>query len=184
MPLEDQAQAGVAAPGESAGFTLLELIIVLVLAGLFMVVSIPALRDTLVDDPLKASARRLIGYINSVREMAVRDHEGYLLRIDLTENSIHFVPAREVGEENPDLLAGKNRFSPKGDVRLRSILLSNGEIRRSGVVELWLNRQGYMERTVLHLEDDGRDAISLALYPFLMQIDIHDGVYEPVQDEQ
>ena len=168
----------------TAGFTLLELIIVLVLAGLFMVVSIPALRDTLVDDPLKSSARRLIGYLDNVRELAVRDQQGYVLRIDLNENAIQFFSAKEVEAEEAAVSSEKNRFQPKSDVRLRSVWQQGQDPLSGGVVELWVTRQGYWAKSVLHLEDGGHEAISLALSPFLVQIEIHDGVYEPDRKTQ
>lgn len=182
--LFDAASVRCEGVSENDGFTLLELIIVLVLAGIFMVITIPALRDTLIDDPLKASARRLIGYIDNVREAAVREQQGYLLRIDLDENVIYFASQDELDDkEQTPFIEKKNQFQPKSDVRLRSLWQKDEDMRVGGIVELWVSRQGYMQQTVFHLEDGGRDVISLAVYPFLVQIEVHEGQYEPEADE-
>ncbi|SHO50888.1 prepilin-type N-terminal cleavage/methylation domain-containing protein [Desulfopila aestuarii] len=169
--------------GHDRGFTLLELIIVLMLIGLFMVVSIPALRNTLIDDPLKSTGRRLVGYIDGIRELAIREQKGYLIYIDIDGNSLRYLPESEAGKddiEEPE----KNLFSPTGDARLRSVWQKSDGSAGGGVFELWISGQGYLEKTVIHLEDDAGETLSLVVYPFLPGIEIRDGVYEPVQDDQ
>jgi len=165
------------------GFTLLELIIVLMLIGLFMVVSIPALRNTLIDDPLKSTGRRLVGYIDAVRELAVREQKGYLLYVDIAGNSLRYMPETEAGREDIDA-AEKNLFTPAADVRLLSIWQKGAGSVGSGTSEVWVSGQGYLEKTVIHLEDDAGETLSFVVYPFLPGIEIRDGVYEPEQDEQ
>ena len=138
----------------------------------------------MVDDPLKSSARRLIGYLDNVREVAVREQQGYLLRVDLDENLIHFYSEKDIGETELAAPTEKNQFSPRGDVRLLSIWKENSDLLTGGVVELWVNRQGYMEKSVVHLENKGHDSISLAINPFQVQIEVHEGIYKPEQDGQ
>lgn len=92
----------------SCGFTLLELIIVLVLIGLLMVVTVPTLRNTLIDDPLRSSARKLIGYIGVIRGRAVREQQSYLVYIDLDQNRLWYIPEKD---ETPD---GSNNPPEKG----------------------------------------------------------------------
>ena len=79
------------------GFTLLELIVVVALIGIMLVVSVPTLHNTLIDDRLKATSRKIIGLINGVRELAVREQQSYFLSIDRNENRIWYEKDSEIG---------------------------------------------------------------------------------------
>ena len=72
------------------GFTLLELIVVCALIGIMLSLSIPSFRTTFFSDPLKTTARRLIGLVNGVRELAVREQQPYLLHINQGEKRIWY----------------------------------------------------------------------------------------------
>ncbi|MCI5223400.1 MAG: prepilin-type N-terminal cleavage/methylation domain-containing protein, partial [Candidatus Electrothrix sp. AR4] len=52
------------------GFTLMELVVVLVLVSLTVTFAIPKIRSTLYTDELKAAARRLIGLVAEVGQEA------------------------------------------------------------------------------------------------------------------
>lgn len=174
LPAQVRAAAN---EGHPAGFTLLELIIVVFLIGLFLVVSVPALRDTLVSDPLRSSARKMIGYLSGVRDKAVREQQPYVIFIDLDENRLWY-------RLESDTLAGRDELPEKGllqlpeSVDLRDVWIRTTGTESRGVRELWLNRQGYLDRTIFHLENDDGEAISLVLSPFLPGVEVQDGYYE------
>ena len=65
----------VVGSGNEAAFTLVELLVVCLLISLTLAVSVPALRDTLLTDQLKATSRKIIGAIRERREEAVRDQQ-------------------------------------------------------------------------------------------------------------
>lgn len=149
-----------------------------------MVVSIPALRNTLLDDPLKSTGRRLIGYVDGVREKAIREQQGYLLYIDLDDNSIRHLPGSEADSEDKEenLQPEQERFRPTGETTLRGVWQREAGTTARGIVEVWVSGQGYLEKTVIQLENDG-EAMSLLVQSFLPEIEIRDGLYEPEQDE-
>lgn len=163
------------------GFTLLELIIVLVLIGLLLVVSVPALRNTMIDDPLKSTARKLIGTIDNIRDNAVREQQGYLLYIDLDGNRLWQLRESEVkpGEVTPP---ETGIFTPGGDVRLRDVWAKTTGTVSRGIAELWVSRQGYVDQTIIHLENGEGETLSLVVSTFLPGIEVRDGYYEPEQD--
>lgn len=166
-----------------AGFTLLELILVMALIGLFMVVSMPALRDALIDDPLSGSGRRLIGYLGGVRELAVRERQGCLLEVDLEGGVIRHRKEQELQEEF-DGDTDRADFRLPGEVRFTGFWQAGDGQSAQGVREIWVTRDGYLLRTVLQLEDSEGEALSLVLYPFLPQIELLDGRYEPQADKR
>ena len=168
---------GVVTVKRLSGFTLLELIIVVALIGLLLVVSVPGMRDTLFDDPLKSASRKIIGYVGGVREKAIREQQSYLLYIDIDENRLWYIQERE---ERP----GKQEPPEEGvlqlheDVDLRDIWAKATGTTSRGVPELWISRQGYLDQTILHLENDDGDGLSLVISPLLPGIEVQEGYYE------
>lgn len=162
----------------SRGFTLLELIIVLVLIGLLLVVSIPALRDRMFDDPLRSAGRKLIGYIDGVRDKAVREQQPYVLFIDLDENRLWHL-------RESDLNTGEAVVPEKGVLQLSAgVELTDVWMKATGTIaigipELWVSRQGYLDQAVFHLESGGEETLSLRVLPFIPTVEVLDGYYEP-----
>lgn len=178
-PLREN-DSGRVAERRGDGFTLLELIIVLALVGLLLVVSIPALRDRAFDDPLRAAGRKLIGYIDGVRNMAVREQQSYVLFIDLSGNRLWYQRESDLpasGVEVPE----KGVLQLRGGVKLRDVWMKAAGTVREGIPELWVSRQGYLDQTVLHLgnEDEDEETLSLRIFPFLPTVEVLDGYYEP-----
>lgn len=166
------------------GFTLLELIIVLLLIGLLLVVSVPTLRNSLIDDPLTATARRLIGYLDGVRDLAVREQQGYLVVVDLDENRIWHHPEQTAVADRDAAPPETGVFAPAAGVRLRDIWQRGTGAVSGGTPEVWISRQGYLERTAWHLEDGDGKVLSLLVVPFLPGVEVREGYYEPEEDKR
>lgn len=180
MYLLRESYSGKTAECRGAGFTLLELIIVLVLIGLLMVVSIPALRDRVFDDPLRAAGRKLIGYIDGVRDMAVREQRSYVLFIDLNENRLWYLREADL-KTGEAAVPEKGVLQLSGGVELRDVWMKAAGVVREGIAELWVSRQGYLDQTVFHLANkgEGEETLSLRILPFLPTVEVLDGYYEP-----
>ena len=63
------------------GFSLFELLVVCALIGIMVALSVPSLREALFSDPLKTTARKTMGLVNGVRELALRTQQPYFLHI-------------------------------------------------------------------------------------------------------
>ncbi|NLA75782.1 MAG: prepilin-type N-terminal cleavage/methylation domain-containing protein, partial [Deltaproteobacteria bacterium] len=63
--------------GSKKGFTLLEITIVMFLAGLFLSITIPAVRETLLHDNLKTASRTLVATITKVRGESVNEYQDH-----------------------------------------------------------------------------------------------------------
>lgn len=164
-------------PHES-GFTLLELIVVCVLIGIMLVVSVPSLRNTLLGDPLKTNSRKLIGLIRGVRDEAVRTQQPYYIYFDLDEHRVYHLPASADEAEKTEA-PKKDVLQLSGDAQVRDIWTkAKGEVQ-GGIYKLWVSREGYVAPTVIHLDNDSGDSLSLVLSPFLPRIEVRDGTYVP-----
>jgi prepilin-type N-terminal cleavage/methylation domain-containing protein len=154
------------------GYTLLELIVVIVLLGLIFGLTVPKFRQALLSDSLDATSLRMIGLVQNLREQAIRGQEPYTLHIDIRSNKVWSFPSSASEEEQ--VKAGKRAYTLPPDVQIQDIWSSTGgKLYDEAVIRF--SKKGYVEQSVIHLKsEDGRE-FSLELYPFLGSIKIHEG---------
>jgi prepilin-type N-terminal cleavage/methylation domain-containing protein len=156
------------------GFTLLELVVVCLLIGIMLTFSIPSLRMTFFSDPLKSTARNLIGLANGVRELAVRHQQPYLLHISESEKRIWY---ERDGNGNKEEEADTRR---ENEIRLpETVSISGIWIGEDGSSEeqtvIWISKQGYMQRARVGIEDEEGNQLIVQFFPFLDSVTVTDG---------
>ena len=156
----------------SKGFTLIELIVVLVLLGLMFGITVPKFRQALLSDPLDATSLRLIGLVQDLRERAISGQVTYILHFDIRENKIWAAASTASEEEQED--ARERVYKLPADVRIQDVWSwSSGKFYNEGIIRF--SRKGYIEQSMIHLQsEDGRE-MSLELTPFLGSVKIHEG---------
>lgn len=154
-------------PLDSRGFTLLEIIVVCALIGIMLTISIPSMRGAFFSDPLKASARKIIGLINDVRQTAARTSTAHQLNLSQVENRIWYeeVATSEDGEKNEDEEPRSHEVQLPDSVRLDSVWLHSSGITSESLVKVWISKKGYVEPAALQLESD-EETLAIQLNPF------------------
>ena len=169
------------APGDDRGFTLLELILVLVLIGISTSLVLPRVGEFLFTDPLKAAARGLTGLIGRASQLAQQRQAPYLLKY--IERDRRFVVEPEIPadaertERSGPERAGELRL--QGQVGVRDIWSWDSGGRSVGDLSIRFTAAGYVEPTVIHLREGGDRDLSLVLSPFLGTIQIFDRYVSP-----
>ena len=159
-------------PHMMRGYTLIELIVVIVLLGLMLGVSIPKFRQALLSDSLDTAALRVIGLVQNLREKAISGQVSYILHFDIREKRI-WAFAGNASEEEQETARDRAYELPQ-DIRIKDVWTwSSGKFFDEGTIRF--SRKGYIEQSVIHLQsEDGRE-VSLELTPFLGSIKIHEG---------
>ena len=153
------------------GFTLLELIVVCALIGIMLSLSIPSLRTTFFSDPLKTTARKLIGLVNGVRELAVRQQQPYLLHINQMEKRVWYEREDKKDKiDKKDNMVDEKRH--KQELRFpESVILSRvwtgKDDSSQDQTTIWITKQGYMKQTLIQIEDDAGNNLKVQFFPFL-----------------
>jgi len=161
---------------ETSGFTLLELIVVCALIGIMLTISVPSLRSAFFTNPLKSTARQVVGVINEVRQKAVRNQEPYNLHISQLENRIWY----EKAEEKEDTIEEGSGTLKKRELQLPdTVTLARVWVQSSGVLSedkttFWISKKGYMEQAAIQLLDDSDNSLSVQLNPFTDPIAVTD----------
>jgi prepilin-type N-terminal cleavage/methylation domain-containing protein len=159
------------------GFTLLELIMVMVLVGLVVSLTFPNVAGFLTTDQLNVTARRMTGLISQASILAQRHQSPYLLRYAPNEHRF-ILEAEDPGDDHEP---GQNL----GDVRLASTVTVRGHWSLSGgtgsaddlIIRFTAN--GYVEPVIIYLHSDSGREISMALSPFLGTIQVLNGYVDP-----
>lgn len=161
---------------EQAGFTLVEIVVVMILLSLFVALSVPLLSD-IGTNSLTTSARRLSGTIKCLfNESALSGLEYRLIynldkgtyRAQILEADGQLVDAPDQGRES----------ALKGKVRFQDLQLPGRGKFSLGEVTTRLHPSGWVEETIIHLSDETGEMLTLRITPLTGITEVFDGYRE------
>lgn len=174
LPLFSEPQLNFSAKASinSKGYTLIELIVVIILLGLIFGLMLPKFRDSVFRDSLDASSLRIIGLVENLREKAISDQHSYVLHFEIREKRLWYYPSTASEEEQE--MARERAYYLPGDIEIEDIWSwSKGKLYDEATI--FFSRKGYIEQSMIHLQSEDGRQLSLELTPFLGSIKIHDG---------
>jgi general secretion pathway protein H len=161
----------------TAGFTLLELMVVITLIAILMGISMPRLGATLVSDPTSKVSRWLINTIGSLKTEAVRKQKQYALRIDLDRQRL-WVVHEGMAPETEAAADEERAFRLPESVQIHALLLPGRDPIRSGTAALNFYPKGYSDRALIRLTNDEDERFTFWVEPFLARVSRLDGYAE------
>jgi len=155
-----------------AGFTLLELIVVIVLIGIMLSFSLPRFHQTLVSDPKTKTSRWLIGTVKSLRQKAMVEQKRYALHVDMDAGML-WTSDESMTEEAVYEAAASGCRIPDG-LFLTDVEYPLKDPVRSGKADVFFHPQGFSDPALIHLKDEDSAVLTLSIEPFLSEIGIFD----------
>jgi len=150
---------------QCGGFTLIELTMVILLAGFMLSLTLPRLRDVALSDTLKNTVRTLSATVKELRYRAIKDSREYYLIFDFGSKKFRTESAYFTEEERVE--AKENSFSLPSGVRVIDICFKSDEKKTTGEAPIGFSKDGYIIPSVIHLgSEDGR-RFTFVLRPFL-----------------
>lgn len=150
--------------GDRKGFTLLELIVVLVLLSIVTALIVPRLPAT-ESMELKSSARSLASMLRYLGERSVASKNIYRLHLNISENSVKVTRKLSTGDEIPpeDPLLSRNALAA-------GIVITDVQSPRLGKVTegevlIDFGAAGLSEFLTLHLNSARGESFTIAGYP-------------------
>jgi prepilin-type N-terminal cleavage/methylation domain-containing protein len=168
------------------GFTLIELIIVMVLISLTASFALPKIQSSLYSNELSATAQRFVGLVTEAGQEARAKHIAFALRFDPDKKAFLAVPV-STGTETAEEEADKAYLRAELDdsVTLAGIeTANNGDSSPadSDDTGIRFTTKGYTKKTAVHFEGDSGDQVTVMLSPFLGVARILDGHVSLAQD--
>jgi len=155
----------------SSGFTLVELLVVIVLMGVILAFAVPSTRDVLTGDNLKKASRQLMGMEKKLRVEAVRDQIDYILSLDLP-NAAYWVVTSDMTPEKQDEIKKRPQHLPSGVVIL-DIVGENNKKQSADEVRIKFGKKNICSPAVIHLAYE-EDRMTMVINPFLGVTDVYD----------
>lgn len=163
-------------PLDKKGYTLIELMVVIVLLGLIFTIATPKIRDALFRDELKGATRQMVGLIMRLRNEAIREHKDYMLHFDLESNRFWFDSPSMTEEERARIAADASPLT--GQVDIMDVWISGEGKIMLGEVRIRINKKGYIQQSVIHLGMEDNREFTLLLSPFLRRVEVYDKYIE------
>jgi prepilin-type N-terminal cleavage/methylation domain-containing protein len=166
-------------PMSQTGFTLIELMLVIMVVGVILFLAVPAIRDVLTTDKLKKASRQVIGLERQLRVDAVRDQLDYILNIDLPSSSF-WVTTPDMTPEKLDEVKKNSKHLPEG-VTIADIVDADNKKLSDGEIKIKFGKSNACQPAVIHLADK-ENKMTLVINPFLGIIGIYDKYVDVSQE--
>jgi prepilin-type N-terminal cleavage/methylation domain-containing protein len=155
---------------KSGGFTLIELVIVIFLAGLMLSITVPVVREAILHDNLKTASRKLVATIEWLRDESVSEYRDNVLLFDLGKGK-YWVETPDMNDSELRRERAQAQILPE-DVRILDIDQYGSEKKVDGETGIRFSRKGYMGYSLIHLADESDRKFTLVLEPFLGKVKI------------
>ena len=175
---EKSAGSGTDRFAAGAGFTLLEVTLVLLILAVMISFAIPKLRDPSSQE-LQSHVRRLATTFRFLRNEAVLNGRVYMLHYDLDQQ--RYWISSEATEDNPDTGNTQNELGLFARPVALPTTVAFSDIVFQGVGKVAEGQMftrffpdGFVDPTVVHM-DNGKQALTLTVWPLTGQVNIYDG---------
>jgi prepilin-type N-terminal cleavage/methylation domain-containing protein len=163
-----------------SGYTLIELIVVLVIIGFVLTFSAPRFGGVLSEVRLGGAARRIGTLVKLLRDEAILNQKTYMLRYDFSKTE-YWVESPEEENENgeqggkdiKDILARRTRL-PAG-VSVEDVINERSGKVIEGEARIFFYPNGYVEKSTIHMKDTKEKTLSLFINPFMGNMKIVEG---------
>ena len=155
------------------GFTLAELVVVLVLMAIIFSITLPRVTDIGKSERIKTTARRLAGMAQEAYSQAAVHSQPWFLVLDLKEQR-GYLAESPPDEENEGDRVGRY-FRPERGIKIQDVTHpTQGQIT-TGRATFVFWPQGMSEPGTIHLISDSGDKMTVFLRPYLGKTEIKEG---------
>lgn len=163
-----------------AGFTLIEMVVVLAILAMTALLVLPRLPDTR-EASLKSSARALATTIRYVRDQALLKRLPHRLRFTAGEGRIAVTTLPPGGTEAPANDPFLARRILADDITVSDVTTPRLGRVASGEISMDIGLRGIAEATIIHLREPGGKEMTVIAFPFGGQVKVQDGYQEFTQ---
>jgi len=165
------------------GFTLLELVVVLALLGIFTSVLTLRVTDVFSDGDLRLASRMIIGRISALRGEAVYSRTEQALGLSIGRNTLYEIdPVQSDPAAAEGIYIGEEKTAgeaplPQG-VRLEDVILPPRGKIQEGEVRIRFFANGRIEKSLIHLRNEADAVYTLEINPLTGLVKVHDRYVE------
>lgn len=155
-----------------SGFTLIELMVVMLLISIILAVVVPRFDGGPLQDPEKKLSRWMINMVRDLRATAIQKQSIRALVVDLSDQRMWVI--HEGMSEEEAAAAAEKGFKIDDSMRIVNVQYPDREPIAIGTTEIRFYPAGYSDRVLIHFENSDADRISYLLEPLLPKVKIYD----------
>ncbi len=160
------------------GFTLVELMVVILLLGFVFLLTFPNFQEFLAPRDVKKAVRQFVGSVKYAQSQAATTKQRYRLNVDLKENA--FWVSIE-GEKNSFLREatpmGNPSYLPPGVIFLDMVRPDQGKIR-DGIGYVEFSPTGWAEECSIHIRKGEEEVFTVFIRPLGGTVEVVGGYVE------
>jgi len=153
------------APRPSPGFTLLELIVVILLMTILLGFAIPAFEGGALTGSRDNVARELLSAVQKLKTAALRRQSLHQLHLDLDQGRLWVT--REDTTDKEDTPGQTSEWTLPDATRIAQVRFPGDREIRSGIVAINFYPEGYSDRAIVRLAGEGKPYTDLVIEAFL-----------------
>jgi prepilin-type N-terminal cleavage/methylation domain-containing protein len=153
------------------GFSLVEIAVVVLIAGMVMLIAAPVFRDVLPAGRLESSSRRVSSVVNRLYNEAVFSGRAHFLEVSF-ERGVYEGFA-EIPESEPEALRGAGGSLPEG-VFFSDIDVS-GRRHSEGAARIDFAPHGVISPSIVRIADSGGRILSLVIESYTGRVRVEEG---------
>lgn len=150
------------------GFTLIELMVVMLLISIILAVAIPRFEGGFLQDPIKQFSRKMISTVRSLRSAAVQTQKQQTLIIDLNTQQLYVAGPPVQAETEP--VAPKKSFKLPDSLALVAVEFSSSDRITTGNAQIHFYPEGYSDHAFIRLESGDEDRYTFVVQPLLPKV--------------
>lgn len=152
------------------GFTLIELMVVMLLITIILAVAIPRFDNAPFQDPGKKLSRWMINAVRHLRATAIQKQKTQALVVDLSQQRMWMI--HDGMSEEEQSAAAEKAFALDGSIRLVDARYPHRESVNTGTIEIRFYPAGYSDQVLFHLENEDAERTSFLIEPLLPKLKI------------
>lgn len=154
---------------ENSGFTLIELIVVVIIMSVMLVFATPRLAGFIFPDDTNKIVRWIVVKARMLRNNAVQHQKDYILNLDIDNNSV-WIADESMDTEEALKLAHENGYPLPETVRLLDVEFPGQGKVIQGTAEIRFNKKGYSDQAIVHIQGSDDRKVSLFVETFLPSV--------------
>ena len=163
------------------GFTIVELMLVLLLLGFMLLLSFPNFRELVSPGDVKGAILGFVGTLRYAQSQAATTKHNYRLTMDVKENAFWISLEAEKGKFSRDPSSyGQLTHLPAGVIFLDVDHPERGKVR-DGEAYVEFFPTGWAEECIIHLKRSEQEVFTLFVHPLGGKVEVLNGYLENVK---
>ena len=154
------------------GFTLIEIMVVMLLISIILAVAVPRFDSGILQNSRKTITRRMIHTIQGLRSKAIGEQITCALVLDISNDSYWTVD--DTMDELTMAQATEKASKLPGDIHFMAAIFPNQDPIRSGNIEIQFHPGGYADYALIQLQTDNGQRFTYLVEPLLPKLKVVD----------